>query len=621
MLTDKVRKGFLFLCFLVVIRIPFLAPYHTGSTREFVTKTEASNTISKIRPNGNHPGKWDPTNEIPKHFFKSLEKIARNLHYASVHARGLKTQVALKKATAEIKNLFGQLDISYRNITERGVTTPRTVCPEEYRGSKFGLNTSYEKGFERIPCNNSKPLSELVTVLILHRNSTESARDTVKDIQKIMPGVQTIIGLDRHLNKKEKSSIERDIPFIKCLGYTARTSEGQIWNDLLKKVRTEYVLIARDINIFDENVRLKRLIGVIEMVGVPIAGGATRDSLDGKWSLGCYQSGMRNYTLVYHEGYDESVQECVMCDCIDGPFVTRTKTLMAKMFDKKINGNGLFLDLFLRVGQENAVVCPDSMFHTRPKKVHASPLTWQSFVDKWKLYKLKFVPGPEILFKCNMKSKQKCTLKKNMLHHPCCLADIIVMLNHLTSTFETRVVDYQLCSGTLLGAVKLNSILPWDVDADIDYLRSNYSALNQFLPQLSFQEHSFQVMNIGKKDTTNFVLKSDISYWYVEIWAESRFTPTAFRTAMENYNGRSVKTMIRVNNVWVHAPFNPGLWARNRYGSEIYKHSQHWRTLGKNTSWGKYPMNDFLKCPEPGHHACLDNYKADGNLQFVDPVP
>ena len=39
--------------------------------------------------------------------------------------------------------------------------------------------------------------------------------------------------------------------------------------------------------------------------------------------------------------------------------------------------------------------------------------------------------------------------------------------------------------------------------------------------------------------------------------------------------------------------------------------------LGKSDGWQQYTAGkDFSPCIRPGHHACLDQYRPDGNLQF-----
>ena len=34
------------------------------------------------------------------------------------------------------------------------------------------------------------------------------------------------------------------------------------------------------------------------------------------------------------------------------------------------------------------------------------------------------------------------------------------------------------------------------------------------------------------------------------------------------------------------------------------------------TGWDKYVPGKFEECEHPGHHGCLDQFKADGSLQF-----
>ena len=56
-----------------------------------------------------------------------------------------------------------------------------------------------------------------------------------------------------------------------------------------------------------------------------------------------------------------------------------------------------------------------------------------------------------------------------------------------------------------------------------------------------------------------------------------------------------------------------------RYGHEIYQHAQHWMTMSHTSGWAFYKPSTFTECENPGHHACLDQYLADGNLHFKSP--
>ncbi|XP_021365752.1 uncharacterized protein LOC110458399 [Mizuhopecten yessoensis] len=608
----------------IQLSVPFLVGVSKHSPK--ISSGDAPTVKNVVHAKSTSTWKGNTKNVKPAVLVRSLVRITQSLHQASMHAKSLKTISALRKATGEIKTLLRQLGLSYGNVTARDVTAPRMVCPEEYRGTKYGSD-SYEKGFETVPCEHSRPLSELITVLVLLDSSTTSVHSVVTDIQGVIPGVKTVVGLKEP--RTHGSGAKPDNALVTQVTYTMEEPEGQVWNYMLESVQTEYVLVARDVHIFDKNMRIGRLIRVMEMLGFVAAGGATRDSLDGKWKLGCYQNGMRNYTAVYQEGYDESIQECVICDYTDGPFVISTKTLREESFDSKITGVGHFHDLFLRLGQEKLVVCSDSMFHVRPTIMQATSTSWESFARKWEIYKLKFVPGLEIIFKCDFKTRQACAFKTSRLQHPCCVADIVSMLSHVVSLCESRGIVYEARSGTLLGAVKLKSILPWDIDADLNYLLSNYSIVKQLVSHFSFPGHRCHVQIAPQYDYNNtllsasFQLDSNTSFWKVEIWGKpsSSLTSCTYRTAVNSENGRTVRTRVNINNIWVQTAYNPGLWARNRYGSEVFRHAQHWRSLGKLTSLEPYPTHAFLECPEPGHHACLDFFNTDGNLQFSDPIP
>ena len=74
---------------------------------------------------------------------------------------------------------------------------------------------------------------------------------------------------------------------------------------------------------------------------------------------------------------------------------------------------------------------------------------------------------------------------------------------------------------------------------------------------------------------------------------------------------------VQVGRLWLPSSYNPGLHVRNRYGSSVYKHVEHWLSLGKRNGWLEYGSSThFTPCPKPDHHACLDHFETDGNIQF-----
>ena len=90
-------------------------------------------------------------------------------------------------------------------------------------------------------------------------------------------------------------------------------------------------------------------------------------------------------------------------------------------------------------------------------------------------------------------------------------------------------------------------------------------------------------------------------------------------TNFEKYVLQCIKYFLRVQvgRLWLPSSYNPGLHVRNRYGSSVYKHVEHWLSLGKRNGWLEYGSSThFTPCPRPDHHACLDHFETDGNIQF-----
>ncbi len=73
-------------------------------------------------------------------------------------------------------------------------------------------------------------------------------------------------------------------------------------------------------------------------------------------------------------------------------------------------------------------------------------------------------------------------------------------------------------------------------------------------------------------------------YWRFELWgvnwlsSEVHFIP----------NGIKNPTRIYVGGHWGAALATPGAAARNRYADDLYKHQEHWITLGMRSSWEPY---------------------------------
>ena len=94
------------------------------------------------------------------------------------------------------------------------------------------------------------------------------------------------------------------------------------------------------------------------------------------------------------------------------------------------------------------------------------------------------------------------------------------------------------------------------------------------------------------------------------MYGQHRMSP---RGALSNEH---LPTKVFFSGSWLNVPFNPGLYVRNRYGKEVYKHAEHWLSTGKQSGWDVYETGVFSSCPVKRFHVCVDQYQPDGSIQF-----
>lgn len=161
--------------------------------------------------------------------------------------------------------------------------------------------------------------------------------------------------------------------------------------------------------------------------------------------------------------------------------------------------------------------------------------------------------------------------------------------------------------------------MPWEKDADIRFLVENYTAFLTLRSQ--FEAAGFRFIEVngpeccadGRK--TGGKIFTHRNYWRIELHG----TGTLESQLLVAKGLRPTKIMFA--GQWVTTMQNPGLFSRNRYGPNIYQHVQHWNDImAFKGPWGRYRPGVFSKCPIPGHSGCLDQFSADGNLQFSDDL-
>ncbi|OWF51093.1 hypothetical protein KP79_PYT00767 [Mizuhopecten yessoensis] len=543
----------------------------------------------------------------PVAFEETISKLAnegRLFQKAVNHVRGTKAKDAMIVAGHALDEVLRVFDLDSLSVTRRHAHEAQSVCPEIFKGGRFGYPFYYE-GFELVKCDHHIPEERLLTIVTLWDERRTNLSRFLMDVQKYNRKLAVIVGLFAvgDFTKGNYTSISSYVSFQY---FKTGTSKGHIWNKLITSVNTPYVLVARDTIMFNDDSRIHRLISEIERLELISAGGASRDS-DGHWKIGCLQRAYKHNTIVLEEGYQESAHECIFCDHIDSSFVIRTKTCMEIKFDENIIGEGIWEDFFMRTGGES-VICPDSMFYVNPISRSSKISDWKQFGRKYKLKKMKFI-SLNLEFDFGCPKVYSCSHDKGYAVEACCLQELTNLVTFVMSTCAEMGIFCELAEGTVLGAVKFQNVLPWERDADIGILRANYTKFRSLSKKVSIAGYTLV------DQTKMGLFRIDSKNWFIEIYGQSTVDTEIL------IDQKLAPTKLLFHGQWVNAPRNPGLYARNRYGHEIYRHAEHWRTTGNTDGFIDYKTEGFAPCNKPGSHNCLDRYNSDGNLQFSDPIP
>lgn len=493
----------------------------------------------------------------------------------------------------------------------------QSVCGETFKGTQHGY-PFYQEGFVIQECDYAQPITDLITVVLNAVGMSDAklrklniALQGIRNYSNTLPVILASSSNQTVQLAKKFNDIQL-IPFGK-----ESVSAGKVWNKVLKIVKTPYTLIARDIIYFNSYARLERQIRVINSIpSIGVAGGAFRN-LTGHWKVGCHQSEIKNYFLKYFEGYRYSAHDCMFCDYLEGPFVAKTSILHDIPFSEELPSEIVLDDWFLQLKQADILVlnCPDVMYFTWgvPQSIRSKRETWAVLARQWEINRIYIPPNTLLFYSCKEVGLtcKPFSWAKSYLLPSCCLVQIARAFRAFDTFSKEKFLRYEIEAGSVLGAVKLRSFMPWDLDGDVTFESKDYvtfyKAQNRFRNK-GFKLDSFEEPN--NKSFGYFLFHTpDI---YFEMWGFDKFSTMFLPSEL-----RRNPTKVNVHGVWINAQSNPGLYARNRYGPNYLKHAQSWIHLGMKSSWDQYNSGRWLPCPKRYHHACLDHYSVDGNTDFI----
>ena len=392
------------------------------------------------------------------------------------------------------------------------------------------------------------------------------------------------------------------------------SSYGDAMNKAVDLVVTPLVLIAPRIayinfNITGQKLDVQRLIRILETVhNAEVVGGAVKDVTNGHWARGCYQTRHVMYTLKYTAGYRRSFHGCLFCHHLSSPFLARTSFMRTVRFPR--DNHGLIEDFFYQVKMRSKAVisCPDVMFYVN--SMSESNLDLEKFGERRdvgqiidddgrKRKLLYFRNGPLDKHPLN---KKYCEENKSLARHPGCRYNLLRFIQYICKTVTDAGFKYEVEDGTLLGFVKFDYILPWELDADINVIGPHKDIIDKLGPIWRGDGIEVDDRGVGSKN-----INLHKHGWKSELWIFDASPTDSHKEPL---------TRVNAAGEWLATVENPGFHMRRRYGQEIYQHAEHWQHTGKDTSWYPYTAGKFNTCKIPGDQGCLDMFRADGNMQF-----
>ena len=213
------------------------------------------------------------------------------------------------------------------------------VCPEKFMGTKLNYgHPFFRKGFDPVPCKNFIPMEQLVTLLVTMPEELPKPAQTyleaMQGVAKYFPKIRVILATQKEVPAAAKDSISKlNIAFENDIIGDAKP--GVLWQRLVGKVSTRYVLLAPNLTHFDDDINLQRMVRVLSYEPVVAFVAGAHRNLTGHWDIGCQQVSFKNMTATYMGGYYRSFNECLVCDFISGPFMTKTETLKKFKIDTR----------------------------------------------------------------------------------------------------------------------------------------------------------------------------------------------------------------------------------------------------------------------------------------------
>jgi len=221
---------------------------------------------------------------------------------------------------------------------------------------------------------------------------------------------------------------------------------------------------------------------------------------------------------------------------------------------------------------------------------------------------------------------------------PCCIAQINCLLMTLEKELDKQNVRSCLIGGQVFGSVKMNGKqLPWDVDLDVDVSKEQWDSVTKYvIPALQKKLKLSGGARVGPNGYAPQIWKK-VVYAEMTYSGGTRLDLYPFKEKIYpcswpyHFKEGENETSIFMEGRWTKVPKNPARHLRG-LSSNYLKHAT-WTLVGDRKISDTPKFGECGKIPEGKtknyfnsdgiktlpYHACLNQYAADGNMQFSHP--
>ena len=532
--------------------------------------------------------------------------------------------------------------------------------PDEMKVSVEQLNRSQPDDQYLIQRKVHSLSRYLARGLRYEKNATMEAVG-LKILSILQAGLPTLNFPNANLNEKITFidyPVSKNIDLYKGKGFKVVTSLKQtiqgdkmsnlhvLLLDMIKRVSTELVVVNRGLNINPGDIH--SLVNPILNKDADIVA-TTVINHKGQYEIGCFLKKMMWGKYRIFKGYDSKgwTGTYVHCDYVSGAFAVKKTVLrdiLLKIQKNKVKYDvNVFPQLFNFFTENDFIikVCVRCISEVTSKSEHVVlPMGKAEAVNFLKLTQsdLSVYIGPDNIsyeLTCGEAGIPRCypVKGKGVLINKCCHKELDKLLLDTLKECDQRKWAYTLIAGTLLGSLKLDITLPWELDHDYQldsakiiplrklesYFRTKYGYRFiydwKYMPGcvpkkgylcgwIGIRSRNWR-MEVPGRGT----LYNDINRAGVDVTKTTRF-----RNSRVKGNG----TQSNMSGYWSLTAASPGSYARLKYGKNCLKHVKHIYSMNMNHNRNYYHRKVFKwqPCEKPGYNGCFNEIPVDGNLGY-----